>query len=311
MSYNRWIYTYGNPVNNVDPSGLFPATMIWKNLSFYDFSYENPHDASTTRERWGLFALLRDAQDFDYMRTGMLDLFQSYPEIRYNQTQQIWTINCETIMVGHKTLREYYDTEVKRDRSPGIWWRDTSAKYYNLFRNFKQTTYVDGGRSFFGSHGSDYPAYHGFSGANGTTEAMIAVDLDGNFHLTVAPPVGPGGTIGLGYTESYLFTDIYGTAPPLSEITQYIDGFCGGGGLVFIGGISMSPLCGSSLDPSSWSGSVTYYIGLEVGASVGFTITFPLSPWLIPTNPRLGWRKYLNEELNGVTYADILTRWKF
>ena len=59
MSYNRWIYTYGNPVNNSDPSGLFPESMIWKNLSINDFSYVNPHDASALRERWRLFALLR------------------------------------------------------------------------------------------------------------------------------------------------------------------------------------------------------------------------------------------------------------
>jgi hypothetical protein len=310
------MYTYGNPVNHSDPSGLFPETMILKNLSINDFSYQDPYDGNSLRERWGLFALLRDAQDFDYMRIGMLDLFQlPYPELWHSQTQQIWTINCETIMVGSKTLRQYYDSEIRKPRSPGIWWRDTSAKYYDLFRSYEFTkTYVDGGRSIGGSRGSDYPHYHGFSVGYGPGEVMITVDMDGNFHLTIPIPSKKfsfGGIIGLGYTESYLcsWSEICMGAPSLSEVTQSIDGLCVGGGLVLVGGINISPLCWSPLDPSSFTGSATYYIGLEAGASAGPTVTLGLSPRLVPTNPRMGWRKYLYEELSGITFADILSRW--
>jgi len=48
----------------------------------------------------------------------------------------------------------------------------------------------------------------------------------------------------------------------------------------------------------------TFYAGIEAGGSAGASITFPL-PY---QNPSLGWKKAIEDGLNGVTLIDILSR---
>ncbi len=312
LSLNRWMYVEGNPVRFADHSGLFPEAMVIKNLP--NFMYENPFDPPFVKERWGFYKLLLDAQEFDYVRLGFLDLSRiPYPVIDYSATTQIRLINCDTIMIGSQILQQYYENEVKRQRHPGIWWRDTSARYYDLFRpsgypEYYPKTYVDGSYR----HVSDYPNYHSVSIGLGVSEFNIIVDMNGYFHLSFPIPRAGGGRVfGLGYTESYSCgwanSFCYESSSP-SEITEAIDGICAGGGLTFIGGIWIAPICWSPVGPSNVSAVATYYVGLEVGASGGASATLPLSPWLIAPNPKLGWRKALNDQLNGITLVDIISR---
>ncbi len=292
LSMNRWMYVEGNPINRIDPIGKFPISMIDKNIPIGNFAYENATDISwTRRSRWGFLAMLLEAQDFDYTRTGSLDLTHWTPKISYSSTERIWSINCEKIMVGSRLLFDYYQTEVRKQRTPGIYWRDTSARYYDLFRPLESPrTYVDGGNMI------DYPHFRSISLGVGPAELNLLVDINGQFHLAVSG--GAGGTLGIGYTEGYLCnwaacTDNIDMPSP-ADISKAIDGFCGEGSFQLVGGIAVS-LCPSSIDPLELTGVSAYYLGLEVGYGAGAIGTFSL-PY---RNPSLGWTKAVQDQING------------
>ncbi len=257
LEANLYLYAGGNPINRIDPSGLYSSDLIERNIPVEDFFFtEISHylfEKPRRKERWGFYALLLDAQDFDYVRVGSLDLVQlPNPVIGYSKTELIWTVNCDTVMIGSRTLKEYYETEVKRERSPWIFWRDTSARYYQLRNEFEPTwTYVDGSLTPV----SDYPDYHSVSIGVGAAEFNIIVDINGNFHLSIPFPGVKGSVVyGIGYTESYIGNWRGNATPSTSEVTELIDGFCASGNIIFGGGISIAPICAwptTLLNPSA------------------------------------------------------------
>jgi hypothetical protein len=285
------MYVEGNPINYTDPSGRFSIEMIEKNIPIENFAFEAATNiAGTPRSRWGFLAMLLEAEDFDYTRLGSLDLTHWSPAISYSSTKNIWSINCETIMIGSQTLIDYYHTEVVKQRTPGIYWRDTSARYYDLFRPLESSrTFVDGGNI------TDYPHFRSLSVGFGP-EANLLVDINGQFHFSISG--GFGATVGIGYTEGYLCDyqvcgDIIYMPPP-SDITNAIDGICGEGNIQLGAGISVS-LCPSSTVGSELTGVSAYYMGLEAGLGAGGIWTFQL-PY---NNPSLGWVNAVNDQLNG------------
>jgi len=187
-------------------------------------------------------------------------------------------------------LSDYYQTEVRRQRAPAIYWRDTSARYYDLFRPLESPrTYVDGGNMI------DYPHFRSISLGVGA-EFNLLVDINGQFHLSVSG--GEGATLGLGYTEGYLCNFEYCEnnieMPQLSEITKAINGICGEGSSQLGAGIAVS-LCPSAGDPLTLTGIAAYYLGAEVGYGAGGSVTVSL-PY---RNLLLGWADAVNDQLNG------------
>ncbi len=150
-----------------------------------------------------------------------------------------------------------------------------------------------------------YPVFHSISIGFGVAEAQIVADIDGNKYLVLSG--GYGSIYGLGCTEGYLCSNLGLTCsmPLPSELEQAIRGVCGGGEVLVIGGINISPICWRiNLDGVSQIG--TFYVGLEAGAGNGLSFAIPLSKIGIAPNPSLGWRWALDNQRNGTTYDKIL-----
>ena len=239
--------------------------------------------------------MLMNAKDFDSFTLGSPKLDQIYPSINYDGGQHIIFSNCDQIFVDFKPLRLFYENEVKRQRDPHIYWRDTSATNYRLGSN----TFVDR------IYQSDLPQYRSISLGVGSTEVNLIVDINGNFHLSFSYSGNiPSVSYGYSYAESYLCNNCHiPQTPSLDEITSSIDGICLGGGLVFDVGINIYPICtglpfSSPLPLSSVS---TFYKGSLGDIGVGASFTLPVW-WIIPRQPKMGWDKILNEQLNGHTF---------
>jgi len=302
MSYNKWLYTFGNPVKYKDPSGLFPLNVIENNIPVTKFAIDPSPTFSIQRSRWGFLAALREAKDYDYIRVGSLDLISLYPKLAVSKTEMIWSINCDLIMVGGQRLSDYYENEVRKQRMPLIYWRDTSARYYDLFRpsEFFSKTFVDGGDLV------DYPQYRSVSLGLGIVELNLLADVNGQIHLSVSG--GPGAIIGLGYTEGYLCNNISNSCSgdyvspffnvqdelSLSDISNALNGTCVGGNIQILTGGAGS-ICPTSTNFDGFSGIWTYYLGAEVGLGAGVSRTISL-PY---RNPLLGWSWAVNNQLNG------------
>lgn len=312
---NLYLYGKANPINRIDPSGLYSGAMIEKNINLSEFFSHGFMD-ETNHERFGFYALLRKAQDFDYIQVGSLNLQSMYPDVSFSSGEAIWSINCETIMVGGQTLNQYFHNVVKRQRYPSIWWRDTSAMFYDLF---SISTYPNSRRSFADGtkNGniaeSDVPQFRALSlGAGKDGELQLIVDINGAFHLAYS--YGFGRVWGLSYLEGYVCTSkwsecFYNETPSPSDAAAAIDGLCWSNELILIGGINISPFCyggGNLSDASNWSNMSTFSIGAEVGAGTGGSLTLPLSLIGVAPKPTMGWKWTLDDYINGVTYEDIL-----
>ena len=301
LSYNRWNYVEGNPVNRVDPSGKFPKEMIEKNISIYEFfDYKN-------HTRAGFYALLLLAENDDYVRSGSIDLTRLYPKISYNSPKKIWSPDCKTIFIGNELLRLYYYREVTRQRNPSIWWRDTSARHHELskWRNkpYGMYTFVDGGLT-------QLPNYRSINLGAFVAGFDLVSDQAGRIYLSGS--AGQGRSIGVSYTESYSCTYgidcssgiTGGNIETLTNLKEVAVNFCLSVGAQVIGGISGNPLCLSlNSQELSLTTARTFSKGIQAGFTLDAVFSFPVSQG----SPRLGWQKEIEEEMNGITMLDILT----
>jgi len=303
MSYNRWSYVEANPVNRIDPSGFYSRELIDKNIPLMDFS-SKPGDQKS-HSHWGFYALLLNAKDYDWIKVGYADLRRQYPDIWWVHEYPIRQINCDRIMIGSHFLNEFYDGFVKSQNDPGIWWRDTSATYYEI----AAFDYVTGkpliGKGYAdGDIESSYPLYHSLSFGIGINEVNLIADVDGNMYLSFGiPSLSQGKVAGVGYTESYvcnLFAPCTADLPR-DQVEQAIAGICGSAEIILFRGVSGSMCHGSALD-LNFSTVSTFYTGIEGGGGGGLTLTFPL-PW---SNSRRGWRWALDFQRNGITFMDTL-----
>jgi hypothetical protein len=310
---NLYLYSRANPINRSDPSGLFSKEIIEKNMSLMDFADRTGDNKN--HSHWAFYALLRNAKDFDSINVGHIDLARLHPDVSWDfMSAEIWSVNCETLIIGGQRLSEYYRTHILQQRDPLIWWRDTTPMYYNLETEGRMNSSERGNFKF--TDGADnnqtaYPVLHSISVGIGIGEGQIAADIDGNKYFI--PSGGAGKIYGLGYTESYLCNNFGRTCslPSPSEIEYAIAGICTGGEVVIIGGINLAPLCLGI----AWNGAArnlgisqvaTFYIGLEAGAGSGASLAFPLSVIGVAPNPSLGWRWAIDNQRNGITYDKVL-----
>jgi hypothetical protein len=287
-------YVRGNPVNRIDPTGLFSEEVIEKNIplsNFFDYSNNwNNHS------RWGFYALLRAAKDLDLVQTGYTSIaLMHWERIDWSSPERIFLINCDTIMVGGGTLLQYYESVVRKQNEPLIKWRDTSSPFYKLSSISQDalidTVFVDG----FDNNSTSYPDFFGLSYGLWYGEIGILVDMDGNRYLAISGGIGNIG--GIGYMEGYVCDWRSGfscsSKPSPTEIEEAISGLCVGGEFVVLWGVNLSPFChGANLSNiTDWSSSITtFYIGPEAGMGAGITLPVPLSAFGVPPKLDRGWR---------------------
>jgi hypothetical protein len=289
--------------------------MIEKNIKFSEFYSQGFFD-ETDHDRAGFYALLLAAQDYDYLQIGSLDLLTLHPDVSFSKEEPIWRINCNTIMVGTQMLSQYFRSNVKRQKYPMIWWRDTSAMFYDLVRPFKSPNRLSFADGLKAGAWSDIPQFRGISRGYGKSgELQLIVDINGAFHLSYSG--GAGKLYGRSYVEGYLCTwrldnGCLGNTPSPSEVTSTIDGMCFSNDLVLIGGVNASPICSGIhlLTEGNYSAITTFYVG-SIGYGFGGSLTLPLSLFGIAPIPAWGWKWALDDQMNGVTMSNISAqKWK-
>jgi hypothetical protein len=83
MSFNKWSYVHGNPINRIDPTGLFSPNTIAKSYGFNSFN--DLLDAFEKQQppyfgkRWGWLALLLDAKPGEGFTASFPNIMQLYP----------------------------------------------------------------------------------------------------------------------------------------------------------------------------------------------------------------------------------------
>jgi hypothetical protein len=133
LEANLYLYSKANPVNRVDPAGLFSVETIDKNINLARFASS---DSSKDHSKWGFLALLQYAQNGDVINSGYVSVVgQGIQSEFWTTPKYIYEVNCEKIMVGYQFLDQYYRSYVDQSWEPKIWWRDTTSVDYQLSRN--------------------------------------------------------------------------------------------------------------------------------------------------------------------------------
>jgi RHS repeat-associated protein len=300
---NLYNYAKANPVNRVDPSGLYSKEAVLGNINYYEI-VSSPY-SWTDHSKWGFYALLRDAENGDLISSGYVPIVP--PLLGGNNSYQVWTkfdqiydLNCKHLMIGHQLLSEYFRTVVDQSYDKSIWWRDTTRTHYQLRREGSLTKrYYDG----FDYDMSSYPQFVGISFGLAFGEIGYLVDVHGYKYLSIS--FGPGAIVGVGIMEGYLCNrgtlwsmNCSGGLPSNSEIEQAVSGICLGGEIVALTGLNIGALC-KDYSFTNWniltSHVTTYYAGIEFGGGGGVTITIPLSWFGVPANPNDGWEFLISQ----------------
>jgi RHS repeat-associated protein len=233
QTLNRFVYVTSNPINQVDPSGYLSDRLIQESLNGHSLD-----QVFGFQDRWGLFALLRDAEIGDTVTARYLDFpYTLYDDVWNNmrtwplradpRARNGWCIRCgndnklrfynaqdgEELTLPDLVMKKLPDNAHQvfslasfwRPRSVELpWYELNERKFYDDFRG---KTQVPDAISLGGS--VDVPTPWVVSvGANSAT----IVDRYGNVYLSFSGAVGvgmglsiPSTGIGLGgeYLEGY------------------------------------------------------------------------------------------------------------
>jgi RHS repeat-associated protein len=163
LESNLFLYTSANPINRIDPTGLFSVELIEKNLHIMQFVSTSQ---SKDHSKWGFYALLLEAENGDVVSTGNVNLaavgipdYTPFPGlIKWSTPRTIYENGCNRIIIGHQFLDEYFRSVVDKN-DPAIWWRDTASEVYQLYEpGSVPVNYWDAFDNDIGT----YPNYVGF-----------------------------------------------------------------------------------------------------------------------------------------------------
>jgi hypothetical protein len=279
--------------------------------------------------KWGFFAALLDANEGDYLQTGGFVLITNHPHIQYRKPELLWTVNCDQIMIGSRTLWDYMNWVVTgptwRDLA-AQYWRDTSPSYYMLYKPHGSKRYVDG------SDMIDIPDFHSLDMSVGigsidsklpgigSLNVSFIDDRSGKQYITFpditidqsiielilkrfGKNVSLSFPIGAAYSEGYACNGGNGisdcmvrsrsSVPDSNRIKNTISGPCYSSGAILVLGMKLVSCQGGT---SAVVVSYGYAASIGGSGSVG---------WHHNTDPSSGWDWAIKDRLNGVSYADL------
>jgi RHS repeat-associated protein len=311
LENNLYLYTRANPINRVDPSGLFSKDQIAKSLGLS--SFEAVLSEASVYENWGFIGALLTAEPGDMLAGGKLGMgvFGYRTDIVYKPFVRVDIDgNCNITFNGIPinlrlqllSVVSHFGNIYEVDGRNSTWWRDDITRYYKIQKNNKTIVYADG------SDKVDYPDFYG--GLIGGSVFQVAgielslfVDRFGGMYFTPTgttsclPNVGciPGLPVALSRFEGYVGWSIESE----DELRRALSGFnpgCGSATIALVVGFSAGGCVGAS-------GISIYSIGLLAGINVSW---MPYT-FYIGKNPLYSWEWAVQDRLDGIRREDLIT----
>jgi RHS repeat-associated protein len=317
-------YASQNPVNFVDPTGMFSRKQItnsfgresWLELLFAAIKGADSRILGGQRSdkkispalndpealqggRWGFLALLLDAQPGDLLSYGCADITLTEPGLTRAGYGLIgFDEQRETITINGQSLSNFVINTLNRSgiTPHHLSWRETTARYYALHRRLglPLKRYIDG------SAQTDLPDFHSL-GTGIVLDGAYLVDRFGNRYIVVGLSAGVGAAIQ--YTEGYvskssLYSKQIGSRQLLSEdsLKNIIDGAC----LEVAAGVVQGRGAGFCFDSG--------YSYLIYSSTLGVTAGVGTSAIVIPLGKDISasWNWAIEDRLQGIMLSDLL-----
>jgi len=208
---NLYLYAKANPVNRIDPSGLFSKEQIARSFGTGLFlgaiNYYDSHG-----EHWGFLAALLRALPNDYIISEYVDIGGFQSPRRQGPARHVGYNDTQGITLDGIPLRTIYNSDGKENPTSGggrkisMPWRTSDSIYYTVSDIPYRETYVDGPSKtdipdFWGLSASYSPT--GLGGGGG--EGMYMVDRFGHEYITggLSYSKSPW-SLGAAYVEGYV-----------------------------------------------------------------------------------------------------------
>jgi len=202
LSFNRWMYVDGNPINKIDPTGLFSRTQVAQSFGFNNFSdvigYYDTHG-----EHWGFLAALLRALPGDYL---ISEQFRIEPFTKPYKRAKAYYVGYDSnqgITLDGMPLQAIFMLNNSTNPTRGIAavpWRPRSwdANFYTVTDvGMGKEEYIDSPSEI------DIPDFWAVSVSLSVFQGMYMVDRFGHQYLTIGLSISTS-DVGAAYVEGYV-----------------------------------------------------------------------------------------------------------